>query len=430
MEKLVNQKNDKLAFLPGGGEMATLTRNFDWAQTSLGDPVQWPQSLKTMVGVLLSSRFPMFLFWGTDHIQFYNDAYRPSLGIDGKHPLALGQKGVDCWFEIWSFIKPLINQVMAGSEAILYENQLLPIFRNGKMEDVYWDFSYSPVQNENGVIEGVLVVCQEVTEQKLFTEELSKQVRDRTIELENKNKELERSNSNLEEFAHAASHDLKEPIRKIHFFTDMLKEQLSERLTEEEKTTLNRIENASLRMSRLIDDLLIYSHVSQRPQEKENVDLNEKILKVMEDLELEIRDKKAKINIGPLPLISGYGIQLQQLFQNLVSNALKYSKQGSIPEINISAGIVDGYPSGKPKNPELLNRKYVKIEVADKGIGFEQENAERIFQMFTRLHGQKEYRGTGIGLSIARKVVENHDGKITAKSDPGKGSIFKIYLPL
>ena len=183
----------------------------------------------------------------------------------------------------------------------------------------------------------LLGVIQDITEQKEFTEQLSKQVKERTAELENKNRELERSNANLEEFAHAASHDLKEPIRKIHFFTDRLKTQLSDKLDEDQKFTFKRIENASHRMSQLIDDLLLYSHVSQRPLEKEAVDLGLKLQKVQEDLELDIAQKKAHISVGPMPVVKGYRRQLQQLFQNLISNALKYSKPDVPPEITITS---------------------------------------------------------------------------------------------
>lgn len=151
-------------FLQGGGELGELTRAYDWASTSLDSPDNWPQSLQTTLSIILSSKFPMFLWWGDDLIQFYNDAYRPSLGREGKHPMALGQKGVDCWPEIWDIIYPLIEQVKTTGEPTWSEDQLLPIYRNGKLEDVYWTFSYSAVKGDSGKVEGVLVVCNETTE--------------------------------------------------------------------------------------------------------------------------------------------------------------------------------------------------------------------------------------------------------------------------
>lgn len=164
--------NNNYDFLANGGEMGELTRAKDWSKTPIGPVEFWPQSLRTTLGILLNSKFPMFLFWGPDHICFYNDAYRPSLGNDGKHPAILGEKGADFWSEIWDFIQPLINQVLTQSEATWHEDQLLPIYRNGKMEDVYWTFSYSPVNDEEGKTSGVLVICNETTDKVLTNQKL------------------------------------------------------------------------------------------------------------------------------------------------------------------------------------------------------------------------------------------------------------------
>ncbi|WP_448103350.1 ATP-binding protein [Pedobacter panaciterrae] len=150
-------------YFKDGGEMGELTRNFDWSKSVLGSPEKWPQSLLTTVNIILRSKFPMFLWWGKELIQFYNDAYRPSLGNEGKHPVALGQKGAECWPEIWPTIKPLIDQVMGGGASTWSEDQLIPIYRNGRVEDVYWTFSYSGVDDENGAVGGVLVICSETT---------------------------------------------------------------------------------------------------------------------------------------------------------------------------------------------------------------------------------------------------------------------------
>jgi PAS domain S-box-containing protein len=160
-----NYKKDNLfPFLRGGGEMGELIRNYDWSKTPLGTPDLWPYSLRTTVSNLLSSKFPMFLWWGEEMIQFYNDSYRPSLGNNGKHPKALGQRGVECWWDAWPIISPLIDKVKATGEPTWNENMLVPIFRNGKMEDVYWTFSFSQVLDDEGDAGGVLVTCMETTE--------------------------------------------------------------------------------------------------------------------------------------------------------------------------------------------------------------------------------------------------------------------------
>ncbi len=146
----------------GTGEMADLTRAYDWSMTSVGPVVQWPEALITTVNTILGSRHPMFLWWGEEHIQFYNDAYRPSIRED-KHPSALGQRGKECWAEIWPIIGPQIEAVMTRGEASWHEDQLVPIYRNGKLEDVYWTYGYSPVRSGRDIC-GVLVVCTETTE--------------------------------------------------------------------------------------------------------------------------------------------------------------------------------------------------------------------------------------------------------------------------
>jgi two-component system, OmpR family, sensor histidine kinase VicK len=144
--------------------MACLTRNLDWSGHPLGTPEEWPQSLKNSLATILSNKFPMFIWWGPELYCFYNDAYRPSLGNDGKHPSILGQPAREAWPEIWPVIGPLIGQVMSGGESVWSEDQLIPIYRNGRMEDVYWTFSYGPLFNDDGEIGGVLVTCAETTE--------------------------------------------------------------------------------------------------------------------------------------------------------------------------------------------------------------------------------------------------------------------------
>lgn len=159
----MNTAANNKKFLNGPGEMKELTRNHDWEQSSLGPVERWPQTLIATLGIILNSKFPMFLFWGPEHICFYNDAYRPSLGNSGKHPHALGKKGADVWPEIWEYIKPIIDRVLSGGEASWEEDTLLPIYRNGQMENVYWTFSYSPVFDENGDPHSVFVTCVETT---------------------------------------------------------------------------------------------------------------------------------------------------------------------------------------------------------------------------------------------------------------------------
>jgi PAS domain S-box-containing protein len=282
---------------------------------------------------------------------------------------------------------------------------------------VYFDSNDKPARFIGSVLD-ITDKVMAVQRIEALVEERTKELAKANEALQQINKELQRSNQNLEEFAHAASHDLKEPIRKIHFFTHQLREQLADRLKEAEVRSFGRIENASQRMGNLIDDLLLYSHVSQRPHDTESVDLNEKLKRVLEDLDLDIEEKGATVNIGKLPVVQGYRRQLQQLIQNLLSNSLKYSKADVPPVIEITA-----------ENVEKKGKHYHLIKVTDNGIGFPQEYREKIFQMFARLHGRAEYSGTGVGLSIVKKVVENHNGFIEVYSAPGEGASFQVYLP-
>lgn len=241
---------------------------------------------------------------------------------------------------------------------------------------------------------------------------------------------LERSNTNLEDFAYAASHDMKEPLRKILTFLDRLKNALGPRLEENETRLFDRIEISAQRMQLLVDDLLEFSHVSEQTQLQESVNLNDKVQKVLSDLELLLEEKKAQVIVHPLPTVEGNRRQMQQLFQNLISNALKYSKPDVAPVITITSRDVKGSEVTAPIPVAYTDRSFHLIAVSDNGIGFEQQYAEQIFKMFQRLHGKAEYSGTGVGLSIARKVVENHQGYIWAEGEPGKGATFSILLPI
>ncbi|RYZ21487.1 MAG: PAS domain S-box protein [Chitinophagaceae bacterium] len=233
-------------------------------------------------------------------------------------------------------------------------------------------------------------------------------------ELEQKVDELHRSNQSLEEFAYAASHDLQEPLRKIHFFADRLKSTLAPE--SEQAGMFARMESATTRMRDLIEDLLSYSRLSQAPPVFVPLNLADIVQQVLQDLEAALIESGAQVQVDPLPAIQGDERQLRQLFQNLLGNALKYHMPGRKPEIRVCyrSSTEDGR---------------IVIEVEDNGIGFEPEYADRIFQVFQRLHGRKEYAGSGVGLAIARKVVSNHKGTIMAEGRPGQGATFRIQLP-
>ncbi|GAA5029181.1 hypothetical protein GCM10011506_17270 [Marivirga lumbricoides] len=809
-----SEDHKEWSFISGGGEMGELTRTFDWSQTVLGPPKLWPQSLKLTLSMILSSKFPMFLWWGDDLIQFYNDAYRPSLGNEGKHPKALGQKAEECWPEIWDTIYPLIHKVRTTAEATWSEDQLLPIYRNGKLEDVYWTFGYSPIFSSDMNVEGVLVVCTETTSkikarqaleeseerfrllaenadlliatsnehgridyfnkawedftgrsvEKLITEgwrdllhpddkerfltsyskafenremleielrllnknneyrwilakipplfsndgvfkgflstclditemknaqqnlvkseqrlasivenapfpigvyvgremrivlanksimdvwsrgydivgktyfevlpELENQqvyqkllkvydsgepfhaknqkiflnvncelkehyfnysftplfdaagkvygvmntaaditdinfanlkikqnekhlqdtilqapvaicimkgpnyivelannkmlelwgvkredilgkpvfdgipeaenqglegllnkvlstgetvsaegvpvklprkgeaetvyvdfvyqanhsadgvvsnimaiatdvtpqvkmrqkiedvVSKRTRELAEANSSLQKSNAELAQFAHIASHDLQEPLRKIAIFTQMLESGLGDKVDEVSANYLSKIRVSSNRMHNMIKDVLTYSELLNQVRAFKRVELTEIIKNTILDYELLIEEKAARVEYDTLPAINAIPLQMEQLFGNLIGNALKFSKNGTPLVIQVKAkelNFDDKYVNGLD-----TSCNYIKLSFVDNGIGFEAEFQEQIFNIFQRLHSKADYSGTGIGLAMCKRIVQNHLGIINAEGSSGNGATFNVILP-
>ncbi len=244
----------------------------------------------------------------------------------------------------------------------------------------------------------------------------------------NKNiQRLAKMNSELESFAYISSHDLQEPLRKIRTFAGRIAESDHEHLSETGKDYFSRINKAVERMQVLIDDLLAYSRAANRAQAIENTDLNILMEEVFTELKEDIQMTKAVIDITDLCEARIVPFQFRQLMINLLCNALKFTYPGRPPVIKITSGIVES--ASLPAEPVSGYSTYCHIAVADNGIGFEQEYAEQIFELFQRLHGREEFTGTGIGLAIVKKIVDNHEGIITAHSQPGKGTRFDIYIP-
>jgi signal transduction histidine kinase/FixJ family two-component response regulator len=263
-----------------------------------------------------------------------------------------------------------------------------------------------------------------IHEQKMLNETLERKVAERTRELLEMNRELESSNNELQQFTSVASHDLKEPLRKIQFFGNLIAENGG--LNEKMATYMNKIISSSTRMSQLISDLLSFARISEDVA-FEDTDVNAILHDILVDLELSIEEKKATVDIGAIPPIQGVPSLLRQLFQNLISNALKFSKPGVPPHIRIRAEKV---ALAAEANSARESGEYCRIVIADNGIGFDERYKDKIFTLFQRLHTRDAYEGTGIGLTIAKKIVEKHNGEISVESQPGVGSTFAILLPL
>lgn len=249
-------------------------------------------------------------------------------------------------------------------------------------------------------------------------------------QLENSIADLRRSNANLEQFAYVASHDLQEPLRKIQSFGDVLQTQFGQQLGGEGTTLIGRMQTAANRMSGLIRDLLAYSRLTSRGEATETVSLQAVLLQVLDDLDWSIQETGAVIHTGYLPTICGDERQLRQLLQNLLSNAIKFRPANGHPVINIASQRLAAADLPADVKPLRQAGYYESITLKDNGIGFDQKYADRIFQVFQRLHGRSQYEGTGIGLAIVQKVVDNHGGAVTVSSEPGQGATFAIYLPV
>lgn len=286
--------------------------------------------------------------------------------------------------------------IMAGENATDFENRYR--HKDGSQVPVMWTASWS--ENE----QLMFAVARDIT-QRHADEEKSKTFA----------AELQRSNAELQDFAAVASHDLQEPLRKIQSFADELKLSIGNRIDATEQETLDRMIAAAGRMRTLINDLLAFSRVTSMAKPFVPVDLGLTLKEVLSDLEARTRDTKGRIEVCDLPTIDADPMQIRQLLQNLISNALKFHLPGVAPIIKIS---------GENGGPNY------QLSITDNGIGFDEKYLDRIFTMFQRLHGRNEYEGTGMGLAICRKIVERHSGQIKARSAPGAGSTFTITLPL
>jgi signal transduction histidine kinase len=241
--------------------------------------------------------------------------------------------------------------------------------------------------------------------------------------------ELQRSNQDLEQFAYVASHDLQEPLRKIRAFGDRLTARYGEGLEGPGVDYIHRMQSASARMQILIEELLSFSRVSRPGIVIEKLNMNELMKEVLDDLDAQIRREKADIRISKMPPIRGEHSQIKRLFQNLISNGIKFHKPGKAPRIEVSAKVMRAMQVSEEFQFQTSRPEYVRIDVKDNGIGFNEKYKEKIFNIFQRLHGRAEFEGTGIGLAICRKIAANHGGMITAKSNEGEGSEFIVILP-
>ena len=270
--------------------------------------------------------------------------------------------------------------------------------------DRTWLASYFPIKVSSSRIQvGVIVI--DISDRKQMEQALY-----------NINRELSRSNRELENFAYVASHDLQEPLRKIQTFGDRLQVKCGDMLSEQGGDYLRRMQGAAARMQILIQDLLSFSRITTAAHPREKVDLNSVVAGVLSDLEAFIVEQGGQLTIGDLPEVHADAVQMRQLFQNLISNALKFHQPYSPPHVQVH-------------QVSSSRASYINVAVSDNGIGFDEKYVSRIFQPFQRLHGRSAYPGTGMGLAICRKIAEHHNGSITVHSSPGQGCTMVVTLP-
>ena len=270
------------------------------------------------------------------------------------------------------------------------------------------------------LISGSLVVSDDEVQSIVFIGKDITDLKRAEEKLKEYTEELLRKNKELQDFAYIASHDLQEPLRKIRAFGERLMRKYKEQLDEQGQDYLNRMINASERMQQLISGLLMYCRVTTKVQPFQKVDLNRIVNEVLSDLEIKIKEVKGTVSVARLHEIDADPLQMRQLFQNLIANALKFHKEDTCPIVEIESDIIS----------DNSGREICKISVKDNGIGFDPGHSERIFGVFERLHGRSDYEGTGIGLAICKKIVERHGGTIKATAQENKGAEFIIRLPV
>lgn len=415
MEDGINQPTANLLahLFANGGEMGARIQAFDWAATPIGPIATWPQSLQVALQILLLSKFPMQILWGSDYIQFYNDAY---IAIAGdKHPAGLGQRGEDCWHEVWDIVGPMLDQVVATGTATWSEDQLLVLNRRGYPEEGYFTFSYTPIWQSPGNVGGIFIAVNETT-QKIVSERRERELR---IEMEAAKEVAERANELKDQFLAVLSHELRSPLNPILGWANLLRSR--EYDASRTQRALETIERNAQVQAQMIDDLLDISRILENKLILDMVPLQ--LTPIIEDALATVHTaattKQITIQTGietDIASVLGDSTRLKQVVWNLLSNAVKFTPDGGY--VYIQLNYVDDSAF---------------IQIADTGKGISADFLPYVFDRFQQADSTttKTFGGLGLGLAIAKQIVDLHGGTIQATSPgDGKGATFTVRLPL
>ncbi len=374
---------------------------------------------------LLADSMPQFVWTSnpSGELNYFNQSMFDYSGLSKENMLKEGWLKIIHENDRTESFKKWMDALKTG-KSFLMEHR----FR--KHDGVYrWQLSRAvPQRNANGEIQMWVGTSTDIHDQKTSAQKLEELVDERTRELKRANVELENMNQELASFAYISSHDLQEPLRKIQTFASRVVESEMQHLSDQGKNYFLRMQSAANRMQKLINDLLVYSRANAEERVFEKIDLNNLLNEIKNEFADTLQEKNGSLEVKALPVVEGITFQLRQLFINLISNSIKFSKKDVPLKIQISSEIVKGE---QINNRNIIRDDYYfHISVKDNGIGFDAIHQQKIFEVFQRLHNKSEYDGTGIGLSICKKIVENHQGIISADSIPLQGATFHINLPV
>ncbi len=389
----MKRQEDRAATRPmiSGGAMGEAINAKDWTGHALGTIEKWPLSLRTALGICLGLPAPSCIAWGGQRAQIYNDAYSQVSLIRAE---ALGMDFAHSWAQSWPAMHACFERASRGEPARL-ENQSVSFDRDGGTEPAVTTFCFVPVPDDAGGIGGVLVTLLEAS---------SAELRD----------ELRRSKVALDQHAHVISHDFRAPLRMLEQMSKILVTDHAEHLPARAAGLLNHIGTGAAKLALRAELLTRFDTISQHPLHRQNVDIAAMVCKIVAELRAATPDRQVELVIEELPAAQADFELLRLVWHNLLANAFKFTRQAAQPRIEVS---------GKRQG------RHIVYSIKDNGVGFDPKYARRLFGFFQRMHTEEEFEGLGMGLAMAKRLIERHGGTIWAEAEKGRGAEFRFTLP-